>query len=92
MSKKNTSKFSFIKPAVYKIKVQGDLHQGWSERLGGLQIKSEESEDKESEDKEIVSVLIGQINDQAALSGVLNTLYENHMTIISVNMLKQKDE
>ena len=83
MTKKSSSEFSFIKPAVYKIKVLGDLNVSWSERLGGLQISVERSGDKEP-----VSVLIGQMNDQSALSGVLNTLYENHLTIISVNMLK----
>lgn len=83
MNQKVTSKFSFIKPAVYKIKVLGDLNVSWSERLGGLQINIEKSKDRDP-----VSVLIGQINDQSALSGILNTLYENHLTIISVNMLK----
>ena len=87
MLKNNMSKFSFIKPAVYKIKVQGDLKPSLSERLSGLQITKEIPGDLDS-----VSVLIGQISDQAALSGVLNTLYENHITIISVNMLKNNDE
>lgn len=81
---KTNPEFSFTKAAVYKIKVLGDLNVSWSERLGGLQISVERSEDKEP-----VSVLIGQMNDQSALSGVLNTLYENHLTIISVNMLKE---
>jgi hypothetical protein len=35
-----------------------------------------------------VSILIGQINDQSALSGLLNALYNFNMTILSVNMLK----
>ena len=83
MTKTTSSKFSFIKPSVYKIKVLGDLNVSWSERLGGLQISIERSKDRDP-----VSVLIGQINDQSALSGILNTLYENHLTIISVNMLK----
>lgn len=87
MTKNTSSKFSFVKPAVYKIKVQGDLNTSWIERLGGLQINVEKSGDKEP-----VSVLIGQINDQAALSGVLNTLYENHLMIISVNILKDSNE
>ena len=87
MLKNNMSKFSFIKPAVYKIKVQGDLQPSLSERLSGLQIAKEIPGDLNS-----VSVLIGQISDQAALSGVLNTLYENHITIISVNILKNNDE
>ena len=87
MTKNTSSKFSFVKPAVYKIKVLGDLNASWTERLGGLQINVQKSGDKGP-----VSVLIGQMNDQAALSGVLNTLYENHLTIISVNMLEDSNE
>jgi len=87
ISKNNIPKFSFISPSVYKIKVHGDLKSSLSERLVGLQIAKKNPEDLDS-----VSVLIGQINDQAALSGVLNALYENNITIISVNMLKNSDE
>ena len=74
---------SFIKPAVYKIKVLGDLHETYTEKLGGLQINVEWITDKET-----VSILVGQINDQAALSGILNTLYDMHYTILSVNIMK----
>ena len=80
------SKFNFITPAVYEIRVIGGLDTNWSERLGGLQITNKNPGDLDS-----VSVLIGQISDQTALSGVLNTLYDNHVTIISVNMLKYND-
>lgn len=86
MTKNTTSKFSFVKPAVYKIKVQGVLDASWSDRLGGLQINIEKSGDRQA-----VSVLIGQIDDQTALSGILNTLYEFHMTILSVNMMKEEN-
>jgi hypothetical protein len=81
---KDMKEFSFQKPAVYKIVVQGKLDKKWSERVGGMQINIGPSQDQTP-----VSVLVGQINDQAALSGVLNTLYEYHVTIISVNMLNE---
>ena len=80
-------KFIFTKAAVYKIKVQGDLSESWPERLGGLQINVERTRDEKP-----ISVLIGEIKDQAALSGVLNTLYELHFSIISVKILKDTDE
>ena len=76
------SKFSFISPAIYKIQVHGDLKASLAERLVGLQITKNNPGDLNS-----VTLIIGQINDQAALSGILNTLYENHITIISVNLL-----
>ena len=77
--------FKFQNPAVYKIKINGAINESWSERLGGMQINVERSKGSEP-----VTILIGQINDQTALSGVLNTLYENHLSIISVNMLDEK--
>ena len=77
--------FKFQNPAVYKIKINGAINESWSERLGGMQINVERSKSSEP-----VTILIGQINDQTALSGVLNTLYENHLSIISVNMLNEK--
>jgi hypothetical protein len=77
--------FKFQSPAVYKIKINGAINENWSERLGGMQINVERSKSSEP-----VTVLIGKINDQTALSGVLNTLYENHLPIISVNMLDEK--
>ena len=82
MARKIEPEFSFQKPAMYKIQVQGVLKESWSERLQGMQINVERNRDEKPE-----SILVGQINDQAALSGVLNTLYEFHMTIISVQIL-----
>jgi hypothetical protein len=81
------TKFSFKNPSIYKIKVFGDLNQTFSERIGGMQLNVDRSH-KEGP----ISVLIGQINDQSALSGVLNTLYNSQLTIISVAMLKEPNE
>ncbi len=79
-------KFIFTKAAVYKIKVQGDLPENWSERLGGLQINVERTRDEKP-----ISVLIGEIKDQSALSRVLNTLFELHLSLISVSILKDTE-
>lgn len=78
--------FKFHSPAVYKIIVAGALSKSWSERLGGMQVNVAHAKEEDP-----VTILIGQINDQAALSGVLNTLYDNHLPIISVNMLNDKE-
>lgn len=85
MTHTNSIEFGFKKPAIYKIKVLGKLNEHLSERLGGMQINVERNVDKKP-----VSVLVGQILDQAALSGILNTLYNSHLTIISVVMLKDE--
>ena len=79
---KDLYEFSFRMPAVYKIIVKGELDGSWSERLGGLQINVDRSKDKKP-----ITLLIGQINDQSALSGILTALYDFHFPIISVNLL-----
>ena len=71
----------FTGPAIYKITVDGVFSETMSE-ITGLQINVDRSKPGDP-----VSVLVGRMEDQAALSGVLNTIYENHYTIISVNML-----
>jgi hypothetical protein len=39
-------------------------------------------------DQEVVTTLAGRLIDQAELSGVLNTLYELHLPILSVECLR----
>jgi hypothetical protein len=50
--------------------------------LSNMQITT----DSTSSEK-VYSSLTGKISDQAALSGVLNTLYDLRMTVISVNLI-----
>ena len=80
--KKNHPKFT--RSAIYKITIDGVISEGMSDILAGLQISVDRSEPDEP-----VSIMVGWIEDQSALSGVLNTLYENHYTIMSVNMLNE---
>jgi len=70
--------FKLETPANYRIRVQGDLDATWSERLEGMAIIPETSA------KPLVTILEGYVADQAALSGVLNTLYELHLPLLSV--------
>jgi len=76
--------FSFKKPAIYKIVVQGEIDAEWSDRLWGLQVNIAKVKNKRP-----ITSLVGQINDQAALAGILCTLYDMHMTVISVYMLSE---
>ena len=41
-------------------------------------------------DKQPMTILIGQLNDQAALSGVMNVVYELHLPVISVELLDER--
>ena len=67
-------------PATYRIVAEGSLDEKWSGRLGGMQIET-----RPRGDQKPVTTLHGQVRDQAALMGVLNSLYDLHLTILSVN-------
>ncbi len=74
--------FPFDRPGKYHIRVQGFLDESWSERLGGLRITAGSLEDQGP-----ITELVGQVRDQAELAGVLNSLYELHLTLLSVEYL-----
>ncbi|TWT81477.1 hypothetical protein CA13_29300 [Planctomycetes bacterium CA13] len=80
MSEKNGSLPNPGKPARYRIAVEGSLDESWSGRLGGMHITTALRDDQNP-----VTTLTGQIRDQAALMGVLNSLYQLHMNILSVH-------
>ena len=71
----------------YRIVVKGQLPEAWSERFQGMSITVEPSEEND-----FVSTLEGPLRDQAALSGVLNTLYERHYTVLSVERIIKPKE
>lgn len=77
--------FKIETPATYRIRVQGRVEQSWSDQLNGMAITHAEPSDKLQ-----VTILIGHLKDQAALSGVLNTLYEMHLPLLSVENLDEK--
>jgi hypothetical protein len=74
----------FEAPASYRIRPQGHLDDSWSDRLGGMVLTRAFTANKEP-----MTILIGHLNDQAALSGVLNALYEMHMPVFSVEFLDE---
>jgi hypothetical protein len=45
---------------------------------------------RKRKDYKRVTTLVGTVVDQAALSGVLNTLYELHLTLLSVEFLGEE--
>jgi hypothetical protein len=42
-------------------------------------------------DEEVFATLVGRLKDQAELSGVLNTLYELHLPLLSVEILSDEE-
>jgi hypothetical protein len=70
------------KGGVYRIMVEGDVDENWSDELGGMTITVHRKEDSAP-----FAILEGRLLDQAALSGVLEALYELHMPVLSVELL-----
>jgi hypothetical protein len=83
MKKKSSQgSVTFEDPASYRIKVKGFIPNGWTDRLEGMSIQQQKSGDGEH-----VTMLEGELVDQAALVGVLNSVYELHLPILSVECL-----
>jgi len=74
----------FEAPAAYRIRVQGHLDDSWSDRLGGMVLTRAFTSNKHP-----MTILIGQLSDQAALSGVMTALYAQHLPVLSVEMLDE---
>lgn len=72
----------FDQPAIYQISIEGKIDPIWSERLGGMTIGHATVEASRP-----VTTLEGELTDQAALAGVLNTLYDLHLTLLEVKRL-----
>ena len=68
--------------ATYCIKVQGHLNGSWSDRLSGMRIIAQNPKEQTP-----VTTLVGRVRDQAELIGVLNSLYELHLPLLSVEIL-----
>ena len=64
---------------VYRIEVQGILDRTWQDCLGGMQIQVEYGHHGAA-----VTTLAGPVIDQAALSGILNLVYDLGMPLLSV--------
>jgi hypothetical protein len=77
----------FDRPAIYQISVQGKVDPEWSDRLAGMTIRLTVEDASPP-----VTTLQGELSDQAALAGVLNTLYELHLPVLSVLCLSYPQE
>jgi len=69
--------------ATYRITVQGTIDPSWTSRLAGMSIS-----EKILDNDVVVTILVGRLPDQTALSSVLNTLYELHLPVVSADCLE----
>ncbi len=69
-------------PSTYRIRINGHLDTSWSDRLAGMTIFTVGGKNTLE-----ITTLEGRLLDQAALTGVLNTLYDLGLPLISVEYL-----
>jgi len=69
----------FDHPAVYRISIRGFLGEDWSDRLGDMTITNSQPTESPVE-----TTLYGELTDQSALMGVLNTLYDMGFSLLYV--------
>lgn len=70
---------SFDLPCTYQVWVGGLIDPGWSERLGGMTVHPFRRADGTS-----VTLMQGELPDQAALVGLLNNLYQMRFVVLAV--------
>ena len=83
MHARHDARLTLGTPATYRIRVQSRLDESWSERLGGLRITTCDQGDHAP-----VTTLVGTVKDQAELIGIVNSLYDLHLPLLSVELLR----
>lgn len=84
MSQENQLSISRDRAATYRIEVQGVLDAGWAETYGDLHL-----EHRLNSDGIGITVLTGEVPDQAALAGLLGVTFMLGMPLLSVACLGQ---
>jgi hypothetical protein len=85
--KKGSTVLTMDGPAIYRIQIQGRLDARLTNRLGGMQITEVRVTGKGPE-----TILVGRLVDQASLTGILNSLYELHLPVLSAECLDAEDK
>ena len=81
-SMESRENISFESAGIYRIRVRGHIDESLTDQLGGMIITRAFTSEKDP-----MTILIGHLRDQAALSGVLNELYELHLPLLTVELL-----
>jgi hypothetical protein len=73
----------FDRPGVYQVRIRGRLDERWSVRLGCLNI------DPQGENE---TLLTGTVADQIALHGLLSSIRDLGLTLLSVVRVEAKND
>src|SRR6266566_5968191 len=74
---------SMFEPATYRISILGTLDTNWSDYCGGMKIEHDIVLNQYP-----VTILTGVLTDQAALIGVINSLYDLGCPLLSVECVE----
>jgi hypothetical protein len=74
---------SMFEPATYRISIIGTLDKKWSDYCGSMKIEHDMVLNQYP-----VTILTGVMADQAALNGVINTLYDLDCPLLSVECVE----
>ncbi len=79
--------FDLGAPATYRVVIQGTVSEDWRRRLGGMEVTWSSPGSDEPR-----TILEGRLPDQAALHGLLDTLYALHLPILEVTRMDDRDK
>jgi len=74
-------------PAMYQIKVQGQLDERWSDWFNGMTLTFESASNSSP-----ITTLTGAVADQAKLRGILSKIWDLNMTVISVTQVELEED
>ena len=80
---KSREGISLLEPALYRIRIQGNLEKNWSDYYGGMAIEHEGDPKQYA-----LTILVGKLADHSALLGVVNSLHDIGYQILSVEYLE----
>ena len=81
---KSSNRLKIDSSAIYRIRIQGRLEKNYAGSMHDMQISYETNKNNNAE-----SLIVGKVEDQAALSGVLNFLYDMQLPVLSVECLEK---
>ena len=64
---------------IYRIKVEGELDERWSDWFAGLAVTTESASVGTS-----ITTITGAVADQATLRGILTKIWDLNLTLISI--------
>lgn len=80
------SSSGFDRPVTYRIRVLGRVPTRWRDHLEGM-VLSEITDEFNQQ----ITILEGELNDQSALAGLLNTIVDLHLVVLTVEQLPVDD-